>query len=143
MTLRNPRVLEHLATKADLSLEDFCTKLKEGLNLPQFECNAENETEWGLAQIGDFEINISRPYTLGTLQEWDSSTPEGCNFAVLLIVSETAPLEQDAEWTSKELVPRYAQMIANIIGSDVYHHSVWAKGKFSTRTLTTYGPSTR
>jgi hypothetical protein len=143
MTPRDPRVIEHLATKADLSLEDFCTKLMAGLNMPGFNYDVENETEWGLAQLGDFEINVSRPYTPGTLQAWDSSTPDGCNFAVLLIVAESAPLDQNAEWASKELVPQYAQMIANIIGADVYHHSVWSQGKFSTRTLTIYRPSTR
>lgn len=136
-------MIEHLATKADLSLEDFCTKLTAGLKLPEFEYDAENETEWGLAQIGDFEINVSRPYTAGTLQAWDSSTPDGCNFGVSLIVAESAPLGQNAEWACKELVPPYAQMIANIIGSDVYHHSVWSQGKLGSLTLTIYRPSTR
>ncbi len=142
-TFQNPRVIEHLATKADLSLEEFCERLGAGLKLPEFEYDAENETQWGLAQIGALEINVSRPYTAGTLQSWDSSTPDGCNYAVSLIVAESAPPGQNEEWAGKELAPPYAQMIANSIGCDVYHHSGWSRGKLGPRTLAIYRPTKR
>jgi hypothetical protein len=65
------RFIENLCTTTVLSLEEFCGKLSKELDLPDFEHDAENETEWGWVEIDHIEINVSRPYEPGKLQEWD------------------------------------------------------------------------
>ncbi len=119
------RFMESLCVRSALSLHDFCYKLSKGLDLPNFEYDAENESEWGWVEIDNIEINVSLPYELGKLQEWDESTPEDCKFGILLIVSDSASLAWNLTWSLEEFVPEFAQSIANVIGSDVYHHRTW------------------
>jgi len=119
------RLMENLCLGSALSLEDLCHKLSKSFGLPRFEFDAENESEWGWVQVENIEINVSRPLESGTLQDWDASTPEDCNFSILLIVSNSAPVIWDVKWSLKEFVPEFAQRIANVIGSDVYHHRTW------------------
>jgi hypothetical protein len=128
--------MECLAVEANVTLRDFCDKLSQGLNLPKFEYDAENENEWGWTQINNIEINVSHPYVAGKLQEWDESTPKNCNFGILLIISNNAPLSWDLDWSLKEFVPNYAQKIANIVNTNVYCHRAWvAPGRNKKRNI--------
>lgn len=135
------RFMECLSMKANLTLEDFCEKLSKDMDLPRFEYDAENESEWGWVQIDNIEINVSRPYELGKLQEWDDTTPENCNFGILLVVSNSAPLAWNLEWSYEVLVPEYAQRIANVIGSNVYYHRTWAATGKNIRRNLVYTPT--
>jgi hypothetical protein len=121
------RLIEHLATTSRSSLRVFCAQVRAALALPPFEFDSENETEWGwtLTEGGVLEVNVSRPYRPGTLQERDASVPEGCNFGVSLVVSRQAPERWTPEWTAGELVPPYAWAIAGCCGAPVYHHRTW------------------
>jgi hypothetical protein len=116
------RFLDHLAVEVDLSLEDFCHKLSKGLGLPEFVYDGENETEWGEAQLGHINFNVSRPYEEGKLQEWDETVPQGCNFGISISISNEAPWKWDVAWSYNTLIPKYAQIIANVIGCNVFHH---------------------
>ena len=74
--------MEHLAIYSPLNLKGFCNKLKIILNMPDFEFDYENETEWGESQKNNLTINVSRPYEIGKLQEWDDTVPRECNFEI-------------------------------------------------------------
>ncbi len=119
------RVMEHLAIDCPLSLRDFCDAMQQRFELPDFEFDAENETEWGLVEHEGIEYNVSRPFEVGTLQSWDQSVPEGCNVGVSLLVSQECPPTQDVEWGSATLVPHVAEGLADLFGSTVYHHRSW------------------
>ena len=117
--------MEHLAFRSDLGLAEACERLARGLGLPPFALDAENETAWGLVEVDGVEVNVSRPYEAGTLQEWDETTPPGCNFGVILIVSKGHPAYPDHQRAMQRLVPSYGQRIADALTTCVYHHRLW------------------
>ncbi|MCL4301448.1 MAG: hypothetical protein KJ077_37455 [Anaerolineae bacterium] len=116
------RSLDYLAVEVDLGLEEFCDKLRQGLGLPEFVYDGENETEWGEAHLGHISFNVSRPYEEGKLQEWDQTVPLGCNFGISITISNEAPWKWDIAWSYNTLIPKCAQIIANVIGSNVFYH---------------------
>lgn len=118
-------VMEHLAFTSDLDLQGFCKRFQRALNLPEFEFDGENETEWGLVEVGGVEYNVSRPYERGTLQAWDKSVPSGCNFGVSLILYEDDPDSYNHEWAFDNLVVPVAQKIADEFRIRVYYHRTW------------------
>ena len=118
-------MMEHLAVEIPLSLLAFCERCRLILNLPEFTYASENETEWGVAQMHDSEFNISRPYQLGTLQEWDNTVPDGCNFGISLILYDTHPHAHDHDWALANLVAPAAQGIANELNVAVHYHRTW------------------
>jgi hypothetical protein len=134
MEISRIRFMEHLAVDCPLSLEEFCSRVKRRFELPDFEFDWENETEWGLVECEGIEYNVSHPFERGTLQEWDESVPAGCNFAITLSVSQERPPEQDVEGSSAELVPNIGQALADLFERQVYHHRTWlGAGKNLTR----------
>ena len=121
------RVMEHLAVKAPLSLQEFCDLMKAGLGLPDFEFDFENETEWGLVEVSGIEYNVSRPYESGTLEEWDGTVPVGCNFGITLMVAgDTTPVAV-IEHDSDVLAEFVGQKLADALGRKVYHHRTWIR----------------
>src|SRR5262245_48017294 len=119
------RFMEHLAASCPLSLREFCDAVKRRLELPEFEFDSENETEWGLVEQDGIEYNVSRPYKRGTLEEWDSTVPKGCNFGVTLVVTDDGPPDRTPDWSARELVPRVGQALADLLGVEVTHHRTW------------------
>jgi hypothetical protein len=113
------KFIEHLAFRAELSLEALCEIARTALDLPPFCYDGENQTEWGIAVKNEVEYNISRPYKEGTLQEWDRSVPEGCNFGMILIVSPTSPLTPE---TVSSFVVSVGQTLSNILNTTVWYH---------------------
>jgi hypothetical protein len=134
------RFIENLCTTSTLSLEEFCDKLSKELALPDFEYDAENETEWGWVEIDHIEINVSRPYESGKLQDWDESAPPDCNFGISLVVANNAPTAWNSMWSLEELVPKFAQRIANVIDKSVYHHRTWLAPGDNIRRVGVYSP---
>jgi len=118
-------LMEHLAVAVPISLREFCDRCRQVLNLPEFTYDSENETEWGIAQMQDSEFNVSRPFELGTLQEWDDTVPEGCNFGVSLILYDSHPHANDHDWALDHLVAPAAQKIANVFSIPVHYHRTW------------------
>jgi hypothetical protein len=126
MELKDTLIAEHLSLKSKLELSDFCDLIQESFQLGSFELDYENENEWGIAELEDFiELDISRPYSAKTLRKWDSTIPSGCNFDIMISVSRNHPACTGQEWTMQNLIPIFAQKIADIFDAKVYHHRTW------------------
>ena len=118
--------MEHLALYSGLNLKDFCSRLTYLLDLQDFEFDSENETEWGKSQKDGFIINISRPFEIGTLQNWDDSVPDKCNFGISID-------EKNIDLTK---VKDIGQLIADELKTSVYHHRTWIEpGKNIKRNI--------
>lgn len=136
MHINHTKRQEHLALYSPLDLEDFCSKFKNSLGLPEMHFDAENETEWGLIEFGNIEYNVSRPYQKGTLQEWDDSIPPDCNFGITLSIHENHPLADDTEWIKDNLVSIVANRLASTFETPVYYHRTWlGVGKNETKNI--------
>jgi hypothetical protein len=126
MELKDTLIAEHLSLRSRLDLSDFCDLIQESFQLGSFELDYENENEWGIAELEDFiELDISRPYSAKTLRKWDSTIPSGCNFDIMISVSRKHPFCIGQEWTMRNLIPNFAQKIADIFDTKVYHHRTW------------------
>lgn len=125
MEVSRIRFMECFVVDCPLLLQEFCYSIQQRFELPDFEFDWENETEWGLVEYEGIEYNLSRPFERGTLQEWDESVPAGCNFAITLSVSQERLPEQNVEWSSAELVPKIGQALADLFERQVYHHRTW------------------
>jgi len=90
-----------------------------------FPCVSDNETEWGIAETQDTQYNISRPYEVGSLQEWDDTVPDGCNFGISLILFRSHPNAHDHDWAVNHLVTPVAQKIANEFNIPVHYRRTW------------------
>jgi hypothetical protein len=110
--------MEHLAARTDLSLREICSRLEAALRTTAFEFDHENETEWGIAKLGEIEINVSRPYEKGTLKKWDDSVPNGFDVGVSICVPPNA---------SAPSIDDITRAIASALGAEVVHHRTWTK----------------
>ena len=129
--IENIEIFEHLAVKSNLGLKDFFDKLCEEVELYDIEYDFENETEWYKAyDIDNIEINVSRPYQIETLHEWDETVPVGCNFGISLLSSkdlfEYDEMKYNKNYVLNYLIPKYKNAIKKTSNSDVYYH----RGKF-------------
>ena len=118
-------MIELLAAKSPLTLRDFCERVREILDLPEFHFDSENETEWGHVEVDNIEYNVSRPYEEGTLQEWDDTVPAGCNFGISLILYREHSHANDHEWAVGHLVAPVAQQLADAFNIPVRYHRTW------------------
>ncbi len=129
--------MEHLALKSTATLDEFCSRFRQSLDLPEFQFGAENATEWGFSEMDNIEYNVSKPYESGTLQQWDYTVPESCNFGISLILYREHPNATDHEWAVEHLVNPVAQKIANEFTVTVHFHRTWyASGENIQRDLT-------
>ena len=132
-------MMEHLALATPLTLRAFCNQCQQLLGLPEFRFDSENETEWGVVEKQGVQYNISRPYQIGTLQEWDDTVPDGCNFGISLILNQAHDNAKDYEWAYKHLVSPVAQKIADEFHIPVHYHRTWlAIGNNKSRNETFY-----
>src|ERR1043165_2748609 len=133
------RVREYLWVTASSNLEDFCNQLGSNLSLPTFDFDAENVWEWGLTKIEQWhlEVNISRKHKSG---EPLLNEP----IHVLLLVENTAPINYDSDWVTRNLVPMYGQAIANLTNQLAYFGKVeYLSGNdFSYHTSHIFEPQT-
>ncbi|MEM6799808.1 MAG: hypothetical protein AAF696_00310 [Bacteroidota bacterium] len=112
--------MEHLALYSPLGLEEFCHRLQMALDFPVFTFDVENENQWGEAEKEGLRINVSRPFEPGTLQSWDESVADGCNFGIILIKTGLEAKEIEAIGT----------LLAQEFHTSVfYHRSYIAPGK--------------
>lgn len=118
-------MMEHLAVALPISLHEFCDRFRQILNLPEFDYDSENETEWGVVETPNMEYNVSRPYDCGTLQDWDSTVPDGCNFGVSLILYRSHPNSHDHDWALSHIVVPVAQQLAYEFNIPVHYHRTW------------------
>ena len=115
------RRLERICLKSDLDLTGFGEKFQNVLTIPEMEYAHENETEWLEIDLDGINYNISRPYEEGTLQEWDDTTPEGCNFGIVLSIHKDHPSVLDNTWV-ENMVATICKQLATTFNTTVYHH---------------------
>ena len=127
MNIEVTKRLEHICLTSDLDLQAFGEKFVTALSLPTMEYDFENETEWLTIDYAGINYNISRPYEKGTLQEWDDTTPEGCNIAIVLSIHKDHPSVLDNEWVDK-IVANVCRQLATIFNTTVYHHRTFTFG---------------
>ena len=128
----NKVIREHLALFFNAELNDFCTSFTSLLGLPQMSFDFENETEWGEVDQYGINYNISRPYEIGTLHEWDSSVPKQCNFGISLTFKNNHVDEK----TRSEVVKLIGSKLSKEFNTTVFHHRTWfGPGKNVTRNL--------
>ena len=125
--IKNIRIFEHLALNSDLCLKDFFDKLCQEVEIYDIEYDFENETEWYKAyDIDNIEINVSRPYKVETLHEWDETVPVGCNFGISLLSNkgtfEYNEMKYNENYVINYLIPKYKNVIKKASNSDVYYH---------------------
>ncbi len=112
---------EHISLKSDLDLKAFGEKFTTLLSLPKMEYDYENATEWLTIDIDKLNYNISKPFEEGTLQEWDNTVPEGCNFGIGLSFHKDHPSVHDSVWVDKT-VATICQQLSKAFNTTVYHH---------------------
>ncbi|MET3193773.1 hypothetical protein [Bacillus sp. OAE603] len=115
-------VMEHIAFYSPLSLEEFGNKLQNLLPLDFIKNDFENETEWLIYHYNNsYEVNITRPYEEGTLQEWDDTVPPKCNFGFTIIgINENSIC--NCEFVLDIILPMFINAIEKIINGKAYYH---------------------
>ena len=124
--------MEHLALFANIELKEFCKRFISVLGLPQMKFDYENETEWGDVEHNGIGYNVSKPYKKGMLQEWDSSTPESCNFGICLIFGKGIFTEK----IKSEIIQKTGDKLAKEFATTVTYHRTW-HGILEKNTLRT------
>ena len=114
--------LEHITLRSELDLKSFSEKFITALGLPQLNYDSENETEWGNIEYNGINYNISRPYEEGTLQEWDDTTPIGCNFGITLGITKQNAFADDEECIFDNLIAKVCNLLATTFNASVYYH---------------------
>jgi hypothetical protein len=114
--------MEYLAGKSPLPLVDFCEIVQRALELPAFEYDAENESEWGTSIKDGVRYNISRPYEEETLSSWDDTVPEGFNFGLVLIFPKRS---QEPAIASADLIRKVGQSLSAALRAPFVHHRTW------------------
>ena len=127
MDIQIVKRLEHIALKSDLDLLTFGEKFQKALSLPKMEYDYENETEWLDIEYDRINYNISKPYEDGTLQEWDDTTPEGCNFGIVLGIHKDHPNVFDNAWVDN-MVANVCRQLAITFSINVHHHRTFTFG---------------
>jgi hypothetical protein len=120
-----PVLMEHMSVRSSLTLRKFCSRLARALGLPGFAFDSENETEWGLVVVDGVEYNVSRPYKPSMLQQLDSTTPDGCNISVSIVLYSGCARANDHVWVADNLVVPVSLKICNEFKTDVYYHRTW------------------
>ena len=120
--------LEHITLESKLNLIAFGEKFQKVLTLPVMKHDYENETEWIEIDHDEINYNVSRPYEKGTLQEWDDTTPEGCNFGIVLSIHKYHSNVLDNVWVDA-MVANVCKKLAVTFNTSVYHHRSFTFGK--------------
>jgi len=94
--------------------------------MPNFTFDYENDTKWGESKKDDLIINVSRPFEIGTLQDWDNTIPDGCNFGISITKSKIELSE----------IEEIGKLIADEFDTSVHYHRTWlAPGKNINRKI--------
>jgi hypothetical protein len=113
--------LEHISLRSDLDLQIFGEIFQKALTLPAMAHDYENETEWLDVDYNWINYNISKPYEEGTLQEWDDTVPERCNFGIVLCIHKDHPYVLNNIWVDN-MVAGVCRQLAKAFDTSVYHH---------------------
>ena len=127
MDIKATKRLEHICLKSDLDLLTFGEKFRIALSLPTFEHDYENENEWLTVDLDGLNYNVSKPYEEGTLQEWDDTTPEGCNIGIVISIHKDHSFVLDNAWVDN-FVANFCRLLTKTFNTTVYHHRTFTFG---------------
>lgn len=116
------RILEYVTLQCELDLKAFCEKFIKVLGLPQMSFDFENETEWGEVNYEHIHYNVSKPYAVGTLKEWDNTVPYDCNFGVSFGVMNGHTFAENETWIFENIVQKISERLADEFNTTVYYH---------------------
>ena len=118
--------IEHFSAFVDLSLQDFCEQFRQVLKLPQMTFDNENETEWAEVNFNGINYNVSKPFEIGTLNNWDDLVPENHNFGIVLSINKS-----NTEFKKPEL-EEMASLLSNHFNVDILYYRTWFSTGFNT-----------
>ncbi len=130
MEIEQIKRIEHFALTIEIGLVEFCDRFQSLFELPKMTSDHENETEWAEIDCNGINYNISRPYDMGKLTEWDPTVPEKCNFGISLGISKSAPNCNEIE------INRIGNLLSTEFKTNIYYHRTWLSiGKNKKRNL--------
>ena len=129
MDMKSTKRFEHICLRSNLDLKSFGEQFQKVLAIPKMEYDFENETEWLTVDVNGFNYNISRPYEEGTLQQWDDTTPNDCNFGIVFSIHKDHPYVLDNIWVDN-MVADMCQQLARTFNTTVYHHRSFTFDKY-------------
>lgn len=121
MDIKVTKRLEHVCLQHQLDLHSFGEKFRAVFSLPSMEYDYENETKWLTIDKDGINYNISKPYKDGTLQEWDDTTPRGCNIGIVISKHNEHIFVDDNQWVN-HFVADACKKLAQNFNTTVYHH---------------------
>lgn len=126
--------------KNDMDLRSFGEKFREVFSLPPMTYDYENDAEWLEADKNGVTYNISKPYEKGTLQEWDSSLPEGCNIGISLSFYTTRAMADNNPAIDNH-VRDVCTKLASAFNTTVYNHRTWLEPDINQNKLIVFVPN--
>ena len=135
MDIDNISKIEHFSAFVDLSLKEFCDQFSLVLSLPEMTFITEGETESAEVNFNGIDYNISKPYKIGTLNEWDDNVAKEHNFGIVLSIDKA---NTDFNNTKLEAI---ANVIATNFNTDLLHYRTWFSNGFSTEKVHIFTPN--
>ncbi|QVY66172.1 hypothetical protein [Polaribacter sp. Q13] len=135
MDIDNISKIEHFSTFVDLSLKEFCEQLSSVLSLPQMTFITEDERASAELSFNGIDYNVSRPFKIGTLNEWDDSVPKDHNFGLVLSIDKT---NTDFNYTKLEEI---GNLLSTNFNTDLLHYRTWFSTGFSTEKVHIFTPN--
>ena len=135
MDIDNISKIEHFSAFVDLSLKEFCDQFSSVLSLPEMTFITEDETESAEVNFNGIDYNISKPYKIGTLNEWDDNVPKEHNFGIVLSIDKA---NTDFNNTKLEAI---ANVIATNFNTDLLYYRTWFSNGFSTEKVHIFTPN--
>ncbi len=130
MDIEQINKIEYFAVAIEIGLTEFCSRFQKILELPNMNYDYENETEWGEINYNGIDYNVSKPYDVGTLTEWDSTVPKNCNFGISFGISKTKNSLEENE------INQIGNLLSTEFKTNVYYHRTWfGIGKSEKRNL--------
>ncbi|MDN3619538.1 hypothetical protein QWY81_08750 [Polaribacter undariae] len=135
MDIDNISKIEHFSAFVDLSLKEFCEQFSLLLSLPQMTFITEDETESAEVNFNGIDYNMSKPYKIGTLNEWDDNIPKEHNFGIVLSIDKA---NTDFNNTKLEAI---TNVIASNFNTDLLYYRTWFSNGFSTEKVYIFTPN--
>jgi hypothetical protein len=135
MDIDNISKIEHFSAFVDVSLKEFCEQFSSVLSLPKMTFISEDETESAEVNCNGIDYNISKPYKIGALNEWDDNVPKEHNFAIVLSIDKT-----NTDFNNNKL-ETIANLIATKYNTDLLYYRTWFSTGFSTEKVHIFTPN--
>ncbi len=119
MDIEQINKIEYFAVAIEIGLTEFCKRFQRVFELPNMTYDYENETKWGEINYNGIDYNVSKPYDIGTLAEWDSTVPKHCNFGISFGISKTKHSLDENE------INRIGNLLSTEFKTNVYYHRTW------------------